>query len=62
MEDFFLKEYIIIKLNDYNVVKINKIKKYKINWKLFFNIYICIDFKDIIIYIFNVNEIWYWLL
>lgn len=60
MEDFLLKEYTIIKPNDYNVVKINKTKKHKINRKLFLNTHTRIDLKDITIYIFNVNEIRYW--
>lgn len=59
MEDFLLKEYTIIKPNDYNVVKINKTKKHKINRKLFLNTHTGIDLKDITIYIFNVNEIRY---
>lgn len=60
MEDFLLKEYTIIKQNNYNVVKINKTKKHKINLKLFLNPHTGIDLKDITIYIFNVNEIRYW--
>lgn len=60
MEDFLLKEYTIIKPNNYNVVKINKTKKHKINRKLFLNPHTGIDLKDITIYIFNVNEIHYW--